>query len=568
MKITWVLVLFGASLNIAMGQKLLIDSLERSYSLDDHNVDALCESAEQQLFIDPYLAKITAEKTYKRSGQLNDLRNECRALRLLVEIALLTQNEKDAISYAETLDQIARQKQLPYAQASADFARGCIRYHLSDNSVAIDFFFKSLHNFNVAKAGYERCKVTNYIGLTYFSQRAIDKAQEYYQEALDCSTDLNNTMGISAGLNNLGTVYNMKSQNDLAKKQILKALDLNSKLGNDYWRAINFLNLGVVDMELGNTQAARTSLFDGYQLADKIGFNRVKALLCNAISEFYLNQNQLDSSEIFAQQCVSLSVTPNLMQQRITAYSMLEEIYLEKKDTNIAYQYSTLYHLNQDSFQSKNNLAKIYLTEMEYKLNLEREINAISSQRNKIAFLALILLILLLSSILYIGYQRYKRTFGQIKTDMIQAEEKVLRKNQELTAKALFIVQKNETMAQISKELDSVELSLEDSESQKKIRQISRFIQKNTNEEVWKDFEIHFQSVHPNFYFNLQKRFPNLTTNEKKMCAFLLMNLTSKEISNITGQKISSLEVARSRLRKKLGITDQHQNLSSFLSTI
>ena len=62
--------------------------------------------------------------------------------------------------------------------------------------------------------------------------------------------------------------------------------------------------------------------------------------------------------------------------------------------------------------------------------------------------------------------------------------------------------------------------------------------------------------------------FPDLSPSEQRLCAFLRLNMSTKEISELTGQRISSLETARYRLRKKLGITNSHINLITFLNNI
>jgi DNA-binding CsgD family transcriptional regulator len=87
-------------------------------------------------------------------------------------------------------------------------------------------------------------------------------------------------------------------------------------------------------------------------------------------------------------------------------------------------------------------------------------------------------------------------------------------------------------------------------------------IQKNS----WNEFEHHFLKVHPNFYHSLQEKFPLLTANEKKICAFLKLNLKTKEISSITGQSVKSIEVARTRLRSKFNLATE-ENLNAFISS-
>ncbi|MGX9987466.1 helix-turn-helix transcriptional regulator [Soonwooa purpurea] len=88
------------------------------------------------------------------------------------------------------------------------------------------------------------------------------------------------------------------------------------------------------------------------------------------------------------------------------------------------------------------------------------------------------------------------------------------------------------------------------------------------DQDVWTEFETHFTKVHPNFYAKLSHQFPNLTPNEKKMCAFLRLNMSTKDISAITQQSVNSIMVSRSRLRKKLKIQGEEQNLINFLMNL
>ena len=68
------------------------------------------------------------------------------------------------------------------------------------------------------------------------------------------------------------------------------------------------------------------------------------------------------------------------------------------------------------------------------------------------------------------------------------------------------------------------------------------------------------------FYSRLLKDFPNLTLNERRLCAFLKMNMTTKDIAEITRQSISGINKARTRLRNKLGITGDGVSIQEFLS--
>jgi tetratricopeptide (TPR) repeat protein/DNA-binding CsgD family transcriptional regulator len=85
---------------------------------------------------------------------------------------------------------------------------------------------------------------------------------------------------------------------------------------------------------------------------------------------------------------------------------------------------------------------------------------------------------------------------------------------------------------------------------------------------AWEEFEFRFQQMHSGFYDRLKQRFPDLTLNERRLCAFLKLDMTTKEISDITGQSVRAVNMARIRLRKKLGISHTDKELFAFLSEL
>ena len=99
------------------------------------------------------------------------------------------------------------------------------------------------------------------------------------------------------------------------------------------------------------------------------------------------------------------------------------------------------------------------------------------------------------------------------------------------------------------------------------IQQIINEIKINASQQVWEEFEIRFKEVHMEFYESLHDAHPDLTPNEIKICAFLRLNMSTKEISAITHQSVKSINMARFRLRKKLQI-ERDENLISYLNSL
>jgi tetratricopeptide (TPR) repeat protein/DNA-binding CsgD family transcriptional regulator len=96
------------------------------------------------------------------------------------------------------------------------------------------------------------------------------------------------------------------------------------------------------------------------------------------------------------------------------------------------------------------------------------------------------------------------------------------------------------------------------------IKKIERIFNSTSNDE----FELRFKEVDEEFYKKLTERFPDLTLNERKLCAFLNLDMSTKEIIQYTGQSLRAVEIARTRLRKKLGISGSDVALNTFIKSI
>jgi hypothetical protein len=132
----------------------------------------------------------------------------------------------------------------------------------------------------------------------------------------------------------------------------------------------------------------------------------------------------------------------------------------------------------------------------------------------------------------------------------------------------MALMKKNEMLSDITSQLIKIEEQAAKEETKSSIRRVALEIENSTQGKIWEEFEMRFKQVHSEFYDKLNQRFPDLSPNEQRLCAFLKLNLSTKEISSITGQNARAIEMARFRLRKKLGISTQEVNLVTFISQI
>ena len=84
------------------------------------------------------------------------------------------------------------------------------------------------------------------------------------------------------------------------------------------------------------------------------------------------------------------------------------------------------------------------------------------------------------------------------------------------------------------------------------------------HDDDWKKFEKNFDIVYDEYLTRLGNTFAELTVSDKKLCAYLKMDLSSKEIAPLMNLTYRSVEMTRYRLRKKLNLS-REQNLIEFL---
>ena len=138
-------------------------------------------------------------------------------------------------------------------------------------------------------------------------------------------------------------------------------------------------------------------------------------------------------------------------------------------------------------------------------------------------------------------------------------------KNKELASTTMHLVQRGKVLAKIKEVISNLEKMPNAESSSADFKQVNRLLNEVEKRDAdWDQFSIHFDHVHSNFLSDIKERHPNLTPNELKLCAYLKMNLSSKEIAQLMSITIRAVEVSRYRMRKKLNIPSD-ANLFDFL---
>ena len=149
-----------------------------------------------------------------------------------------------------------------------------------------------------------------------------------------------------------------------------------------------------------------------------------------------------------------------------------------------------------------------------------------------------------------------QRQLIQFKNQNLQLD--IENKNRELGTATMNLVKRNELLNNIKEELTR-------SKSLHDIKGVIRLINTSLNNTSdWKLFEEAFNNVDKNFMKRIKTLHPSITPNDLRLCAYLRLNLSSKEIAPLLNISHKSVEVKRYRLRKKIGL-DHEQSLTDYI---
>jgi hypothetical protein len=569
----FLIVLLGVGCSNSFAQEAKsINDLERALfaEVDPHKkMDILLELTDLILSSDPDRALELANQTLELAIKNNNNESKLRAYLQISEIYWSKTDIRSSLDFGNKARLLAEslnlQKEL--AESLGLISRNYL--DLGDIEKSSDLNFQVLVIYEKLKDKQGIGKALNRIGNDYFEQQNYDEALEYFQRSLALATEIDDLDGVARGLNNVAAVYGNKGDSQNFKSYLMEAIEINKKIGNRLWEGINYLNLGSI---YKYEKSYDTSFF--YYNAAAVIFKELNnltklAAVYNNFSMYYSDLNQQDSSLYYAKLAYDIGQKNNLKKTIYNAAILLHELYKNKNDLNNAYQYSTIHYQMKDSLDIENKMTRLSQLELLYEFDKIEQENRLKQQKREYTYIFIgtsLLFLLTIFVIIVINRNRLKRKNQEIEKRKLKSELEI--RNKELASNVMILMRKNEILSEIADKLMDIRNEAVRDETKTAIKRIARELQKTTDDEIWQEFETRFKQVHGEFYSKLLEQFPDLSPNEQKLCAFLRLNMTTKEISELTGQLVHTIEVARTRLRKKLGLVNTKTNLVTFLSQI
>jgi len=468
------------------------------------------------------------------------------------------------------------------------------------------------------------------IGNIFFQQGEFDKAEERYKFSLNYFYEIDSLLpkirGLSTTMNNLALVHIELGEYKIALDYINKALDLRTEYnlnsvdilhsykslselyfiwnmqdkGNLYLSktdsANNFIQKQVAEKSenwddityklsenyVGNCYEYkgeylfRQKRFDqaliAYNTASSYygDFTFQKVSLLNKKANVFYMLSDFENCLKVIEECILLSKEQNLQNEEEKALELkikvlnklglsseieltVEEI-LKNKD----YRYNVQIDQLLSGLESKNEI-----------LIKKAEIKDEKEKNSRIVFISIIVILILgFASAYFLSRKVYldKQMIIVNQNEKI-AKSELEHKKRELAAISTNIVQENEQVSNILKDLKYYSSLLKSEKDRNSfsplIKSINRILSEKRKEDLYSD---QFNAAYPGYLEYLTRTYTDLTTSDLKLCTFLRMNLNTKEIAEIMGLSVRSVESRRYRLRKKINLSKNEDLVSNLIS--
>lgn len=439
-----------------------------------------------------------------------------------------------------------------------------------------------------------KARVYNNIGNIYYNRNELNKAEELYLQAIEINKEIDDNSALFDNYVNLGGVYRLNGKYKKALEISLLALTKLDPETDVFNLSIIYLNIGNLHQDMGNNIMALTYYQQTADICLKRSFNVVLIDCYLSMASVFKNLNKVDSSGVYIIKSLKVAEDLGNPQEKCDVLKEAADFYKSIGDYRKSNKYYSAYSNLYDSLVKLNSLTKIEHIQAMYKvINQEKDneilvqklnIQQLALQRQRIILTGTIILFLLLVFVLL--YLQRNRKRERLKNEYIRQQSELLHqrekemllskehnlelelefKKRELTLNVMSLMKINEMLSDISEKIVESAKTAQHQETKDVLKKIGKEVQRSTDAETLKEFTTRFKEVNQDFFDTLLSKYPDLTPSELKLCAFLKLNLTTKEICELTGQNVKAIEVARYRLRVKLGITKSDANLVTFMT--
>lgn len=560
---------------------LFIAFMTHGYSVNASKIDVLKTEIQKSTNVDEKLRKMIdlakvykyvnidsslyfCDKAYPMTLSDKNINYEIEILTLKSELSRKKGDYDKAMNFAT----LARDKSImadsKKLHANVLLSLGGVYFDLGAFDLAYENCMTSLEIFKSLNDEEGAFWCHNTFGILLSFQKQMKESLEYFNMAEKAAIALNDNVLMAAIFNNLG-LYHLNTGNlKMAEAYIHKSLKICEDERFTMMIIYNYANLAILYAMNNDYDKAIKTWLTIESIAMSAGSKYELAKSRYSLAWIYYQTGDKSKALDYFHQSYATSIEIGSVEMAKINLDYLSKIYYELGDLNQAYGYSVDYNKFTDSLNMLNNANSMMRLKYEYDYQRDKESLIWQNRvRNIIIAVLFIVLFFIVFSVIVMK-KRHKLKIKNMELSRAQLEIELEHKSREMTTKLIYLQKKNDMIASIVDQLLKLKPQMK-IQNQEVIDGVINTLKNNTEGDNWKEFELRFEEIHSGFMKKLNERFPDLTQNEKRLCAYLRLNMTTKEIASLLYLSIHSVDSARYRLRKKLNLTNSDIDISAFL---
>ncbi len=557
------------------------------------------------------------ESVLELAKKNEDLEGEAQGFLTLAQLLRYEEKIERAEKKAFDALRIAEKNGLKLLEADALHFIGTCKEIKADYAWALEYEGKAAKIYEAFGKRKSMALCYRNMASTYKVQKDYDLAIRFYDQCLRIAEELDDKDLMLGIFNGLGTVHERKKDFPKALSFFKKALDQKDYVSEERHLIVILNNMGDVYLEFDKYDSALYYYNKSLELAYTLKQYRRQGANLLDKARLYKRIGEYEKALELAEQSLQIKEAVRAKDIHEEIYFLFYEVYFAKKDYEKSLSYYKAYTDLKDSILNERSLEHINELKTQYETaEKEEKIEELESEAKQqkiytsisalVAVLSVLLIFLLYKQFalykklsterqLFYEMEKEKRVVeqrhAQIVTEQLETEKKLEKeknvrleieldlkkkelvwankelelRDRELVSLAMQMAKKNELLNSLEQKLNALDnqKDLTPSETIRNVKkEIKHYIQK---EDDWDNFLLHFEKVHENFFTELKALYTDLTPKDLKMCAYLRLNLSTKEIADLLNQSSRGVETSRYRLRKKLDL-DNDTNLTDFLS--
>jgi tetratricopeptide (TPR) repeat protein len=408
------------------------------------------------------------------------------------------------------------------------------------------------------------------LGRVYITLGELDIAHQYLTEGLAICQKENLQRQTAIFNNALGLLEQHRGKYTEAINYFSKFKDVSTAINDTLSIIYSSINLGETYSKLGHLDSAKNLIFRAQLLNKRVNNAQARAAILGNLGRIKFYEKDYEKSLDYLNQCMVVSYENDFSDFIVENYTLIIDNY--EALGNMPEVIATYKEMDnyKDSINLINNLKK---TEgLEAQLHIQEEMATAMFWKQKyhnrnIVLILSISLSLVIVILLLMLAKRFQQSRSKHREETRTLNHTIDEKNRELVSRMLSENQRKTAIDQLSKSLDYITKEKDVDQIKQHLTDVKRDL--TSKEQIgnnWESFKVHFEKVHPTFFDSVLKIEPNLTPSELRMCAYIKMNLSTKEIANLLNISDRSIQTNRYRLKKKLKL-DPQQNLITYIQS-